>query len=90
MTIKPEDLDHRRRAYQSVFNNSPGKEVLEDLAKYCRVYKKNYEMGMSQLDLAYVAGMKDVYLRIQNHLNISDDDVWQLLNQPKQEKSDYE
>lgn len=86
----PEQLDQKRRAYQAAFNNPMGAEVLNDLHNFCRINKKSFEMGMGQLELAYAAGLRDVYLRIQNHLNLTDDDIWQLTQQHKKEESEYE
>lgn len=69
-------IDKRRQAYQAVFKGPYGEEVLKDLANFCCAYKASPDL--SHQVLAKKEGLRAVWLRIQNHLHISDDDVWAL------------
>lgn len=81
--MSAKQIDKKRQAYQAVFNNPNGEEVLKDLAQFCCVYKASPDL--SHETLAKKEGLRAVWLRIQNYLNISDDDVWHLF---KREETD--
>lgn len=75
-------LSNRKAAYHRVFFGTgiDGRLVLEDLAKFCRAHESTFhsDAGLSnQLD-----GRREVWLRIQQHLQLSDKQVWALYESP--------
>ncbi len=50
--------------------------VLEDLAKFCRAHESTFHED-PRLH-AVLEGRREVWLRIQNHLQLSDDELWKL------------
>lgn len=77
--MSAKQIDKKRQAYQAVFKGPHGEEVLRDLAHFCCAYKSSPDL--SHAVLAKKEGLRAVWLRIQNYLNISDDDVWRLFKQ---------
>jgi hypothetical protein len=66
----------RQTAYRAVFNGPMSDAVLVDLAKFCRANESTYHPDprvAAQLD-----GRREVFLRIQQHLKLSSDDLWKL------------
>lgn len=72
----------RRGAYQQCFmQTARGNEVLADLAKFCRAHESTFHPDphvASKLD-----GRREVFLRIQHHLQLSDDELWAIYGQPQ-------
>ena len=64
-------LGQRRTAYVKTFLNPYGDEVLRDLARFCRAH-------------AVAEGRREVWLRIQQHLQLSDDELWAIFGQSSQ------
>jgi hypothetical protein len=73
-----EFLGFRKLAYQRTFvpEDRDNVLVLEDLAKFCRAH----ETTASANDRAscIMEGRREVWLRIQQHLQLSDDQLWKL------------
>ena len=71
-------LTFRKLAYTRTFDleNRDDRMVLEDLAKFCRAH----ETTASANDRAscIMEGRREVWLRIQQHLQLSDDQLWKL------------
>jgi hypothetical protein len=67
-------LNRRRMAYISAFTNPVGEEVLADLAKFCRATETTHDKDA--LVAAHLDGRREVWLRIQQHLNLTEDQVW--------------
>jgi len=69
-----DQLEARRQAYAKVFDGKDGRIVLEDLAQFCRAdtttFHENHHVS-NMLD-----GRREVYLRIQEHTELSPDDLW--------------
>lgn len=66
----------RRYAYQSTFKGALAQVVLEDLANFCRAHESTFHKDSSvaqRLD-----GRREVWLRIQQHLRLSPDELWAL------------
>jgi hypothetical protein len=66
----------RQTAYRAVFQGPMSDVVLADLAKFCRASESTYHPDprvAAQLD-----GRREVFLRIQQHLKLSSDDLWKL------------
>lgn len=74
-------LFKRRTAYNTTFRNPFGEVVLEDLAKFCRAHKTTWEEAVKH-DNAHLAakmdGRREVWLRIQHHLRLTDEQLWKL------------
>ena len=68
----------RSKSYRRIFDlaNRDAQTVLEDLAFFCRanVSTAHDEPTMS----ARLDGRREVWLRIQQHLNLDDETLWQL------------
>lgn len=60
-----------------VFRSPEGKKVLADLAAFCRAAESTYAPD-ARLH-AVLEGRREVWLRIQNHLQLSPDDLYGLL-----------
>jgi hypothetical protein len=75
-------LSRRRTAYIKVFGGAFGEEVLIDLAKFCRAHESTFHAD--QRAHAVAEGRREVWLRIQRHLQLSDEQLWQLYGQPTQ------
>lgn len=74
----------RKGSYQRVFNGPSGQDVLLDLARFCRAHSSTFHPDprmAAQLD-----GRREVWLRIQQHLQLSDDQLWELFGSPNQPK----
>ncbi len=71
-------LGRRRTAYLAVFNKGTvhTEEVLVDLARFCRVHKSTFHPDPRTH--ALLEGRREVFLRIADHLNLSDEDIWKL------------
>lgn len=68
----------RRQDYQLTFpRNSPSAQrVLQDLAKFCRANDTVYHEDQRLTDV--LIGRQEVFRRIQNHLNLSSEDLYRL------------
>jgi hypothetical protein len=66
-------LRNRKRNYQLAFGQPAGQEVLIDLAKFCRANETCYHDD-ARLH-AVLEGRREVWLRIQQHLNLSSEQL---------------
>lgn len=71
-------LQGRQKAYQQTFNNPVGKQVLEDLSTFCRATKSTFHKDARAS--ALLEGRKEVWLRIQEHLEIDSEELFKLYN----------
>lgn len=74
-----EVLFRRQKHYQLAFNNASGKEVLADLARFCRAHESTFHPDpriAAQLD-----GRREVWLRLQQHLEMDSEALWSLYNE---------
>ena len=69
-------LARRRTAYIKTFLNPFGEEVLLDLAKFCRAHETTFHVDPRVHAVA--EGRREVWLRIAKHLQLTDDQLWQL------------
>ena len=72
-------LRTRKRAYQLTFNGPIADNVLTDLARFCRANETAFHPDPRVH--AMLEGRREVWLRIQSHLNLPEDKLWALLNQ---------
>lgn len=75
-------LKSRQRAYRKVYkgNGIDGDIVLEDLAKFCRANQTTFHTN-PRLSLI-LQGRHEVWVRIQQHLQLSDEQLWALYGNP--------
>lgn len=66
----------RKRDYQLTFGSMAGAAVLTDLAKFCRASESCYHDD-SRLH-AVLEGRREVWLRIQRHLNLQPEELMQI------------
>lgn len=69
-------LSRRKLAYVRTFLNPPGQEVLEDLAKFCRAGESCFHAD-PRIHAA-LEGRREVWLRIQRHLQLTDEQLFAL------------
>ena len=69
-------ISRRRTAYVVTFDGPMGQEVLEDLARFCRAGKSTFHPDPHLA--AKLDGRREVWLRIQNNLRLSDEQLWAL------------
>jgi len=76
-------LGVRQADYLTVFNlDSPQvQNVLRDLARFCRAHDTTFHQD--QRIHALMEGRREVWLRIQEHLNLDSDKLWELYGEGK-------
>lgn len=70
-------LQSRQRAYQLCFTTPAGQMVLADLAKFCRATTTCYDPDPRKH--AALEGRRDVFLRIANHMNLTPEQLYALV-----------
>jgi hypothetical protein len=78
-------LSRRRTAYVKAFLNPYGQEVLEDLARFCRANESTFHPDPRAHAVA--EGRREVWLRIQKHLQLTDEQLWALYGTPSTQPS---
>lgn len=69
-------LRGRKQAYQITFGTSAGQRVLSDLAVFCRANDTCFDPDPRLHAVA--EGRREVWLRIQRHLNLSSEELFVL------------
>jgi hypothetical protein len=71
-------LRSRQLAYQRVFlgHGIDTDIVLKDLAKFCRAHESTFHIEHSASDR--LDGRREVWLRIQQHLQLTDQQLWDI------------
>ena len=69
-------LHARKLAYQLAFGSPAGQAVLSDLAKFCRATQTCYHEDARVH--AVLEGRREVWLRITQHLNLTDAKLYAL------------
>jgi hypothetical protein len=69
-------LRSRKKAYQLAFKSPAGSEVLQDLAKFCRADQTCFDADPRIH--AVLEGRREVWLRIQQHLNLTSDQLYAI------------
>lgn len=67
-------LAQRRTAYQLTFQGPHGEAVLDDLAKFCRAQASTFHEDPRVH--ALMEGRREVWLRIAQHLNLTEEQLW--------------
>ena len=82
-----EALMSRRTNYVRTFNGPVAAPVLKDLARFCRAHESTVHPNRDAM--LVLQGRREVWLRIQNHLNLSPDQLWELYSgRPAQHPGD--
>ncbi len=66
-----------KQAYQQLFAGPGASLVLSDLAQYCRAYESTFDPDPRVH--ARLEGRRDVWLKIQAQLKLSDDDLYRVV-----------
>lgn len=66
----------RRVTYRQVFRTPNGERVLADLAKFCRANRTT--MHPDSRAHALAEGRREVWLHIQQQLQLTEDELWEL------------
>ena len=77
-------LARRRTAYIKTFLNPFGQEVLKDLSSFCRANDSTFHTDARAHAVA--EGRREVWLRVQKHLQLTDAQLWQLYGSPTQQE----
>lgn len=76
-------LTDRKRAYQLAFADAGGKAVLTDLMVFCRARETCLIPGDRDRTNA-LEGRREVYLRIQDHLELTPEELLEKYTRPAQ------
>lgn len=68
----------RQSAYKKTFDNPEGRKVLADLRRFCRASVPTADVNNVQTTYL-LEGRREVWCRIQAHLQLTDEDVIQLV-----------
>lgn len=82
-------LNNRKKAYALTFGGPAGRAVLEDLSVFCHADTTTFDTDARVS--AALEGRREVWLRIQQHLGMSADELATLYHaarQPKLNKGD--
>lgn len=66
----------RQYNYQKTFRSPTGEVVLRDLARFCRANVSTFHED-ARLH-AVAEGRREVWLRLQSHLQLTPDELWRL------------
>lgn len=71
-------LQRRRQAYQRTFpkGSYDAQIVLADLAKFCRAHDSTFHPTAAVANR--LDGRREVWLRLQNHLQLTEEELWEL------------
>lgn len=70
-------LRRRRLAYRRTFASRDGRAVLADLRSFCCATRPSFQPG-DPYATALREGRREVWLRLQMHLNMTEKQIWQL------------
>lgn len=74
----------RKTAYQKTFNNPEGRKVLADLRRFCRATQPTADVNNVQATYL-LEGRREVWCRIQAHLQLTDEEVYNLIEENSNE-----
>ena len=75
-------LASRAKAFRQTFlaTGVDGAIALEDLAKFCRAHETTFHADPRVS--AILEGRREVWLRIQHHLKLTDEQLWKMYGNP--------
>jgi hypothetical protein len=71
-------LRGRQHDYRLTFAGVQAQRVLADLAKFCRAHDSTFHPDARVA--AVLEGRREVWLRVAQHLQLSDEEIWSLYN----------
>ena len=72
----------RRNAYRKTFNGPEGRKVLADLRRFCKATVPTANLDNERA--TYLAeGRREVWLRLMAHLQLTEDDIYNLVEEVK-------
>lgn len=71
-------LRRRRAAYAKTFDNPEGRKVLADLRRFCRASVPTADVNNVHTTFL-LEGRREVWLRIQSLLQLTDDEITNLI-----------
>lgn len=71
-------------AFRVTLANTYGERVLADLRRFCRATSPTFDPNNERVSI-YLEGRRDVWLRIAAFLNVTDDQVYRLVEPQKEE-----
>jgi ribosomal protein L34 len=74
----------RRRAYRATFNTVEGRKVLADLRRFCRASVPTADVNNANVTFL-LEGRREVFLRIISHMNLTEDDIFELVEEYPQD-----
>lgn len=85
-----EVLRHRAAHYRDVFlgHGKSTDAVLKDLSIFCRAHQTSFHENQRMTDV--LIGRQEVWLRIQTHLKLNEEELWgiygnkQIIREPKE------
>jgi len=80
MSEKSKYLLRRKLAYKECFKSKSGQRVLADLKRFCHATMPTFS-GEETHRTAFLEGRREVFLRIQHHLHISDEQLHKLIEE---------
>lgn len=80
-TVALEFIAERQSAYARVFSGPDAELVLRDLAKFCRSEKTTFDPDPRVS--ALLQGRHEVWLRLQQHLRLSPERLYDIYGGPK-------
>jgi hypothetical protein len=83
LTLNPMTLI-RRRAYKAAFSGPEGRKVLADLRRFCRATMPTADINNVQATYL-LEGRREVWCRIQAHLQLTEEDVYTLIEEYQDE-----
>lgn len=81
-------LRNRAHAYRVTFTGPNAEAVLADLARFCRASESTFHPDPRAHAVA--EGRREVWLRIQHHLKLTDDDLWKRYGAPTQPREHHD
>lgn len=77
-------LRWRQPAYRKTFDNPEGRKVLADLRRFCRATMPTADVNNVHATFL-LEGRREVWLRIISHLQLTEEDVFKLIEEPDNE-----
>lgn len=79
MSLNP-FVKFRRSSYKQTFDTAAGRKVLADLKRFCRATVPTADVNNERVTYM-LEGRREVWLRIQAHLQLSDEDIHELVEE---------
>lgn len=76
----PKLFGRRQVAYKKTFDNPEGRKVLADLRRFCRASMPTADVNNVHATFL-LEGRREVWLRIMSHLQLTDEDVFNLIEE---------